>query len=260
MPSHLEEGMPGTLDKPTVLRLLGELDRRDPRRKVFGAASHDYRLNPPLPAAVVEAFEGRHGVSLPEDYRRFITEIGNGGAGPYCGLFPFGKDDDRAWEGGGLVGDPSKPFPHTPAWNVSESFWLGEPDPPEGTPLEEVDRLWEAWDRELEEHYWDPAIMDGAIPICHLGCALRQWLVIHGERRGHVWNDFRADCRGLSPLLGGSGEAVTFTDWYTGWLDDSLRDAGEMPCSTDVPSWLRTWRRFWDRGGSGRPGPGRPGS
>ena len=71
------------IDKSTVLQRLTELDRRDSRRKVFGANGHDYKLNPPLPVSVIEAFEQRHGVSLPEDYRRFITEIGNGGAGPY---------------------------------------------------------------------------------------------------------------------------------------------------------------------------------
>ena len=219
--------MPGTLDRPTVLRLLGELDRRDPRRKVFGAASHDYKLNPPLPIAVVEAFEGRHGVSLPEDYRLFITEIGDGGAGPCYGVLPFGKDDDdHDWEGGGLVGDPSRPFPHTGAWNLPQSFWDGEPDPPPGTPPEEEDRLMEAWDRELEAYYWNPAIMDGAIPICHLGCAYRQWLVIHGPQRGFVWNDDRADDGGISPLLGGSGGPVTFTRWYMTWLEDSLRRRG----------------------------------
>ena len=86
--------MPEVLDRPTVLRLLDELDRRDPRREVFGSGSHDYKLNPPLPVSVIEAFEGRHGVSLPEDYRLFITEVGDGGAGPYYGLLPFGKDDD----------------------------------------------------------------------------------------------------------------------------------------------------------------------
>ena len=91
------------------------------------------------------------------------------------------------------------------------------------------------WDKVLEARYWNPAIMDGAIPICHLGCALRQWLVIHGEQRGFVWNDFRADYRGLSPVLGGSGEPVTFSDWYMGWLDDSFMKAGESPCSTVVP-------------------------
>src|SRR3954471_13202596 len=126
--------MAGTLDRDDVLRRLADLDRRDQRRRVFGASSHDYKLDPPLPVAVIEAFEGRHGVSLPEDYRHFITEVGNGGAGPYYGLLPFAKDDeDRDGEGGGLVGAPGKPFPHTAAWNLPGSFWDGEPDWPPDT-------------------------------------------------------------------------------------------------------------------------------
>jgi hypothetical protein len=232
--------MPESFDKRTVLRLLGELDRRDRQRRVFGSGSHQYKLNPPLEVSVVEAFEERHGIALPGDYRLFITEISNGGAGPAYGVLPFGKDDDdRDWEGGGLVGDPSKPFSHSTAWNLPESFWHGAPDPPPGTPLEEEDRLMEAWDRELEAHYWNPAIMDGAVPICHLGCALRQWLVINGEQRRFVWNDFRVDNRGLSPVLGGSGEPMTFADWYMTWLDDSIRNVRTLPCSTVAAIWRR---------------------
>jgi hypothetical protein len=215
--------MPERFGRQAVLRLLGELGRRDRQRRVFGSGSHQYKLHPPLAVPVVEAFEARYGISLPGDYRSFLTGIGNGGAGPYYGVLPFGKDDDRDWEGGGLVGDLSKPFPHSTAWNLPESFWHGEPDPPPGTPLEEEDRLMDAWDRELETHYWNPAIMHGAIPICHLGCALRQWLAIHGEQRGFVWTDFRADNRGVSPVLGGSDEPMTFADWYMTWLDDSMR-------------------------------------
>ena len=256
-PAERGDEMPQVLDRPTVLRLLGELDRSDPRRKVFGSRIHGYRLNPPLPVPVIEAFEERHGVSLPEDYRRFLTEVGDGGAGPSYGVLPFGKDDDgRDWEGGGLVGDLSKPFPHATAWNLPESFWDGEPDPPPGTPLEEEDRLMEAWDRELEAHYWDPALMDGAVPICHLGCALHQWLVITGEPRGHVWNDFRADRRGISPVVGETGEPMTFAAWYMTWLDASLREARRSPCSPVVTSWGRIWRWLSGPGGSGRVGPG----
>ena len=251
--------MPEVLDRPSVLRLLDELGWRDPRREVFGSGGHGYKLNPPLPLSVVEAFEGRHGVSLPEDYRLFMTEIGNGGAGPCYGLLPFGKDDDdRDWEGGGLVGDPGRPFPHTTAWNLPDSFWAGEPDWPPDTPIEVQDRMMDTWDRELEAHYWDPAIMDGAIPICHKGCALRQWLVVHGGQRGLVWDDLRADQAGIAPVLGESGEPVTFAAWYMTWLDTSLAKAGETPCSTDVPSWRRAWRRLWGRDRSGRGGAGRP--
>jgi len=90
------------------------------------------------------------------------------------------------WESGGLIGNLSKPFPYVTAWNLPESFWNVEPDPAPDTPLEEEDRLWEAWDKVLTEHYLNPAIMNGAIPICHQGCALRKWLVIKGDQRGFV--------------------------------------------------------------------------
>src|SRR5512142_2282534 len=96
------------LEATYVRHVLAQL--RAARADTFGATSHLFLLNPPLPEADVISFERRHKVSLPDDYRRFITEIGNGGAGPYYGVFPFGKDDDdRDWEGGGFVGDLSKP-------------------------------------------------------------------------------------------------------------------------------------------------------
>jgi hypothetical protein len=243
--------MPEEFDRSTVLQRLADLDRKDRRRRVFGAASHQYKLNPPMPVSVIEAVEKRHRVPLPDDYRRFITEIGNGGAGPCYGVLPFGKDDDdRDWDGSGLVGDLSKPFPHTTAWNLPPSFWEGEPDWSADAPIEEQDKLMEAWDRELEAHYWNPTIMDGAIPICHRGCALRQWLVINGEQKGSVWNDDRADYGGIAPVLGKFGNPLTFTDWYMGWLNESLRKVRETPCSIVVHSWLRTWRRFLGRIGS----------
>ena len=100
----------------------------------------------------------------------------------------------------------------------------------------------EAWDRELEAHYWNPAIMDGAIPICHKGCALRQWLVIHGEQRGSIWDDHRADHAGIAPVLGESGEPVTFAGWYMAWLDDTLGMKNDLPSPPSVPWWRRGWR------------------
>lgn len=123
-------------------------------------------------------------------------------------------------------------------------IWDGEPKAPSGTPPEEEDRLWEAWDRELDAHYWNPAIMNGAIPICDRGCALRRWLVINGDQKGFVWNDDRADNGGIAPVLGGSRIPQRFTDWYTEWLNNSLRELEKTTCSTVVASLLRTWQRF----------------
>lgn len=199
---------------------LKELAKKDRKRKVFGASSHDYRLNPPIDVNVVESFEAGHGVTLPEDYKRFITEIGNGGAGPFYGLFPFGHDDDGSWRIGILVGDVGKPFPHAESWNHDDSLWEREPDIYEGITEEEEDRLNEEWDTLLEAEYWNPNVVSGAIPICHLGCALRQWLVVNGEQRGYVWTDYRADQAGLFPLKNSKDQPMSFTDWYLAWIEE----------------------------------------
>ena len=109
---------------------------------MFGSAAHDYKLNPPIPVSTIEEFEARHGIRLPDDYRHFVTEIGNGGAGPYYGLFPFGElDEGLSWEQGDLIGDVAQPFPHVEAWNLPVSFWDQEPDLSPDMPAEEQDRL-----------------------------------------------------------------------------------------------------------------------
>lgn len=76
-----------------------------------------------------------------------------------------------------------------------------------------------------QEHYFNSAIMNGAIPICHLGCALWQWLVVNGEHWGFVWSDYRVDHRGIFPIYDKSGRQMTFSDWYMSWLDESLQTA-----------------------------------
>lgn len=209
------------IDRQDLLNRLQRLSRKDRKRRIFGSAAHNYTLNEPIAPAEIEAFETEHDVSFPDDYRTFITEIGNGGAGPVYGLFPFGQHDDGPWDGGQLVGDLGQPFPHTESWNLEKSFWKNEPNIPEGISPEEEDRLWEEWDKLLFAQYWNPEIMNGAIPICHVGCALRQWLVVNGEQRGYVWDDLRADHGGLKPIVDESGQGITFSAWYMNWLEES---------------------------------------
>jgi len=55
----------------------------------FGAKRHGYHLQRVLPRGEVEQFESRTGARLPEDFRRFVTELGNGGAGPAYGWPAF---------------------------------------------------------------------------------------------------------------------------------------------------------------------------
>ncbi len=214
--------MPSSLERNNVLRRLEDLKRADPHHQVHGSAAHLFELNPPISHGEMAAFESKHRVVLPEDYRHFITAIGNGGAGPSYGLFRFGEQDDGhgvcSWDKAALVGDFSAEYRFEGAWNLPESFWAKRPDLGPDVSEEEEDRLTEAWDKELDEHYWNPEMMNGAIPICHRGCALRQWLVIHGKQRGSVWNDDRVDENGISPLRDQAGNRVSFTCWYLSWL------------------------------------------
>lgn len=199
-------------------------------RLVHGATAHGFQLNPRLDARAVARFEAVHRIRLPEDHRDFLIHLGNGGAGPGYGLFSLGEVDNgdgdgvTVWrENEGLLGDPSQPFPHSGPWN--DLTGRPEIDHPENLTPEQEDALFAESDAWEAAHYLNSRHVNGAVPLCHLGCALCQWLVVTGPEAGHVWNDFRADERGIFPVQIGSQQRVTFLQWYKAWLDEALRHA-----------------------------------
>lgn len=194
---------------------LERLRKKDPAgKKTFGASSHRYLLHPVVPEKTLAAFEKKHGIVLPADYRDFLRLVGDGGAGPYYGVFRLGEMDDNyehaKWKARShFVGAPEEPFPHRSAWNLSE---------------EELEEIQGSEDDEaIMARYWKP--VNGAIPICHEGCALRDWLVVTGPEAGRIWHDATADYEGWKPITDPSGEHSTFLSWYLRWLDRALVDA-----------------------------------
>jgi hypothetical protein len=195
----------------------------DAHPQVFGADSHRFLLNKPLTEANVTAFETLHRVRLPEEYRSFLMAVGDGGAGPFCGIFPLGMVDDgfglKHWqENGDFVGVLSRPFPFETEWNDLSGM-------PSDDLLERDEAgYWASLDK-FDKYYWGNSFMNGAIPICHEGCALRIWLVVTGPQAGRLWHDGRADRTGLAPLRLDNGSEGTFASWYEEWLGKALRSA-----------------------------------
>jgi hypothetical protein len=151
--------------------------------------------------AALSALEARCGVRLPEDYRRFVTEIANGGLGPGCGMFSVEKafDDAPEWTG-----------------DVSAPFLYGDDDARRVLDKRAGDDRFHSLKLPDQQE-----LPNGCLLLAHTGCGCFDILVITGEQRDRVWG---MDTRRLCPLSEG-GKPVSFLDWYESWLDGWLKSA-----------------------------------
>jgi hypothetical protein len=194
------------MDAVAIRDALDKLKRADTKRRIFGASAHKWKLGAPVAQHKVKAFEERFAIVLPYEYRTFLLEVGNGGAGPYYGLFPLGVFSDiKGHDPTEVIGDLSRPFPHTGAWNLYD-----QPD----SQVDEDEKAYEAWTKRYCDNKW----IDGAFPICHEGCGHYDLLVVTGSERGHIWVDRRVGDGGIAPA------GLSFLDWYQTWLDGALRE------------------------------------
>ncbi|MFJ9724635.1 SMI1/KNR4 family protein [Streptomyces sp. NPDC101209] len=203
--------------------------------KVFGALGHRWVLEGPLARGELAELEAQIGVRLPEEYRAFLLHVGAGGAGPAYGLFPVRRVQGRwRWEGDGAdLADLSRlaePFPDQgPDPKLLDELLDQRPEEEDFDGTEDFDDAIEAWDERWESVMFAPERTVGAIVICHLGCALREWLIVSGSHRGTIWSDGRADDVDLVPLLDDDGKPVTFARWYSDWLEKAERTAMSAP-------------------------------
>ncbi|SMB81352.1 HEAT repeat domain-containing protein [Deinococcus hopiensis] len=134
----------------------------------------------------MEAFEAQHGVRLPEAYRDFLVQVGNGGAGQAYGLYPLDKTRT-----GGVLNNPSPLHPDMP--KVGDWY--------------EVLGL----DEDSEAAY------DGALTLLTQGCTYDVLLMVSGPYRGQIvyvdWDMARAPHFSQFP---------DFLTWYETWLRESL--------------------------------------
>jgi hypothetical protein len=193
----------GLIDE--VARVAKKLDSvRDRRIGGFGADTHQFEALPPVAESVVSAFESRHSIALPGDYRLFVTTVSRGGIGPAYGLVPFEETPTFEREVSDTVVE--NPFPYTEAYNPYD-------DP----------RLVDYWRREASGQLQKGEYLrrkssevSGTLVLCHEGCGHLHLLVVHGPDHGRMWIDSTVSDGGYAPL------GVGFLGWYERWLDDLL--------------------------------------
>lgn len=206
---------------------LDQLRRIDTRRELFGAATHQYRLNPPLTPEQIRKFEAEHQVQLPGGYTAFLTFIGDGGAGPFHGLRPLEMTRICFFDHTGLNDhqyfDLARPFPHTQKWNMEATLEAVDA---------QLEAACEAGDEKLEEQLfekkWDLISGiehdQGRLYLADYGCGVQVSLIVNGKEKGNMWTDDRINDGGIYPSTElGNREKISFLDWYELWLDNGLR-------------------------------------
>lgn len=199
-----------------ISRIKNKLDRlkeSDQDHEVFGSDVHKYNLNPTKTEEELKKFEADNLITLPEEYRAFLLNVGNGGAGPYYGLEPLenGREVDLDDMNGNDLIDLSKPFQFTQHWNVE---------------FEEMDDdNFEAVEHQKIENYYDNKFINGLLRISNFGCGVSMNIVVNGMEKGNIWVDDRANESGLFPdPYFDIKDKITFLDWYELWLDRSLKE------------------------------------
>jgi len=165
------------------------------RADVTEAEVYLYR---PVSEELVASWEARHGVRLPEAYRRFLLEIGSGGEGPpYFGLWSLDDDDHSAevYRGAFLERELRNPFPFTSAWR-----WDEADDAAKERSCPDLRRRIQGRDR-------------GNLTLGTDGGTSFWHLVVSGEARGQVWRSEGMDL--LEP------HAPDFLTWYQEWLNET---------------------------------------
>lgn len=178
--------MRGIFVVETALDMKDKLSRIEAKLVAKG-----HKVNSKASEAHVASFESHHGISLPGEYRSFITLLGNGGPGPPSyGLEPLGftasdmqSEERRLWTD---LPDVATAFPFTRYW------------------------VWEEGDISSEGSR--EQIDYGSIYIGNDGCGMHWHLIITGPERGIPW----MICgEGIQPVC----PRRSFLQWYEDWLD-----------------------------------------
>lgn len=215
---------------------LDALRSHDPDFFVFGAYRHQYRLGDPISESSLVRIETKLQVGLPEEFRQFLLQIGNGGAGPGLGLERLDLGPPAVAE---VLARTENAFAYRDTfesmyWKTArllsiDSTLLARECKLHGTlHMSEVSG---SSDDEWFGNVW-MKYNDGMLPLADLGGGMVAKLMVSGEKRGTIWivdeseGESFVEFRDASDIACGevdSTKEYKFVDWYEHWLDQSYR-------------------------------------
>ena len=171
-------------------------------QKILTTRKRKMHLNPPIQSAEVSQIEAKYGFTLPEEYRLFITTIGNGGI-----LLPNSDDRNelRAFTDTPELVYTARPFRLTKSKNWSEDD-IFSPDTDDPDKIKQANAAFDAVTR------------NGQLVLTSDSCegGITWVLIVTGKRRGEVWLQDEDGCLRLPNC--------TFLDWLKLYLDKKLED------------------------------------
>lgn len=177
--------------------------RKDTAFLVFGASSHKYRVDEKLTAKELADWQAKNQVTLPEPYTQFLTKVGNGGAGPYYGIYSIEKATSYTDRNALTTKCVLRPRMTKEEWNHLTEPLINDED--------------------ISDLEYDAArdrVMGGMLCIGTQGCEYDMYLVLEGQHSGKIvfTSDFYPD----HPFFFIYED--NFLDWYERWLDEIILD------------------------------------
>lgn len=190
-----------------IKKLVEIASKADADNKVFGASSHKYRLNPIVSIETVRQFEKKYHITLPEEYIFFLTRVGNGGAGPYYGLYPLEKLELYNEYLQALSHHPEADYPILIDRNMTAASWNARIGMLKNDAYSD-----EAYDTVMKQ------ISSGTLIIGTQGCTYDNLLMCRGSETGKmVYIDWNLETD-YPPFLTG----MTFLDWYENFFEEII--------------------------------------
>lgn len=179
-----------------LVKRAGEVDKT---REVFGASKHQYSLNQVVSMDNIYRFESKYNIKLPAEYVFFLTMVGNGGAGPYYGLYTLENS---------IIHNEYPDAISKQAFinkHLTKEMWKIMMDK-----LEESDDT--QYDEIMEQVY------SGLIITGTQGCTYDNLLMLNSSEEGKIvyidWN--------LQPEYGPYFTHMTFLEWYENYFREII--------------------------------------